>query len=64
MASKAVQQVQVQDGKDLKVLRCDSGGLFRIGYDGGGEVPADLQSLYTSPRLAVQAINAYLEKRK
>lgn len=60
--SKSVQEVQTE-GKSLKVLRMDSGSLFRIGFDGGGVVPEVLSGLYTSPRVAEQDIQKYLMNR-
>jgi len=60
--SKSVQEVQTE-GKSLKVLRMDSGSLFRIGFDGGGVVPEALSGLYTSPRVAEQDIQKYLTNR-
>lgn len=60
--SKAVSEVKT-DGRSLKVLRMDSGALFRIGYDGGGVVPEQLSGLYTTPRVAEQDIQKYLAER-
>lgn len=37
--------------------------LYRAKWDGGGEMPAYLSGLYTSPKAAYAAIEFYLEKR-
>jgi len=39
------------------------GRLIRIKWEGGGEMPAALQGLYTSLHEAKNVANAYLEKR-
>jgi hypothetical protein len=63
MASAAAGKVEVQDGKDIKVLQCEGSSLFRVGFDKGGVVPKDLDGLYTSKDVAEKAIRAYLNKR-
>jgi hypothetical protein len=63
MASAAASKVEVQNGKDLKVLSSEGSSLFRIGFDGGGVVPKELDGLYTSTDVAEKAIRAYLVKR-
>lgn len=64
MASKSVQSVEVKDGRDLKILRKDGSTLYRVGFDGGGVVPSELDSLFTSTRAAELAIQKYLTNRK
>lgn len=39
------------------------GRLFRIKWEGGGEIPQVLSGLYTSFHEAKNAANAYLEKK-
>lgn len=62
--SKAVATVQTAEDKaNLVVLPVDNSPLFRVGFDKGGVVPKELQSLYTSKLVATQAIQSYLAKR-
>lgn len=63
MASAQASKVEVQNGKDLKVLRTDGSSLFRVGFDGGGKLPDELTGLYTSEDVAEKAIRAYLVRR-
>ena len=49
--------------KELKVVRRRD-GLLEIKYEGGGEVPAVLQGVYNSQRVAQQAITLYLATRR
>lgn len=48
--------------KDLLILP-DGMGLYYIGFDGGGEVPAVLSGKYNSKVFAQAAINSYLTNR-
>jgi hypothetical protein len=63
MASAAAGKVVVEGGKDLKVLKHDGCSLFRVGFDGGGVVPKELEGFYTSVDVAQKAITAYLARR-
>ena len=48
--------------KELKI-RYGGHNLYEIYYEGGGEVPAVLQSKYTDHRVAQRAIDEYLTAR-
>jgi len=65
--SKSNKVSTVEAGKDKKnliVMRKEGTTLWRIGFEGGGEVPQKLAGLYTSTKVAEQAIKDYLVKRK
>lgn len=61
--SKAVSKVETvkEKGKNFIVMKAENTVLYRIGYEGGGEVPAILSGLYTKPEIAERAIQAYQE---
>jgi len=50
--------------KELKVLKAGNGNMFRIGFEGGGEVPRELDGLWTSERVASMAVDAFLLKEE
>lgn len=64
--SKTAQKVESgkENGKDFVIMHADGSSLYKVGYEGGGEVPAELAStLYTSITVAEKAIEAYKSKR-
>lgn len=51
-------------GKDFVVMPADGSCLYKVGYEGGGEVPKELsRTLYTSIIVAEKAIEGYKAKR-
>ena len=48
--------------KELKI-RYATPNAYEVYYEGGGEVPAVLQTKFTDPGTAQKAINLYLETR-
>lgn len=64
--SKTAQKVETdkENGKNFLIMHADGCSLYKIGYEGGGEVPAELaNTLYTSILVAEKAIEAYKAKR-
>lgn len=63
--SKSVAKVEStkDNGADFVILPVENSPLFKIGFEKGGVVPKDLQSLYTSKHVATKAIEAYQAKR-
>lgn len=51
-------------GKDVATFICPKTAHYRIKFVQGGELPELLSGLYTSERLADQAIVQYLEESK
>jgi hypothetical protein len=50
--------------KELKVKLQPSGRMYSIYFEGGGELPKELEGAYTSPRTATASIASYLKKRE
>lgn len=63
--AKSVQTVAStkDNGADFVILPVDGSPLFRVGFEKGGVVPKELNSLYTSKHVATKAIEAYQAKR-
>lgn len=51
-------------GKDVATFICPKTAMHRIKFVQGGELPEKLTGVYTSERLADQAIATYLEESK
>ena len=52
------------NGKELKVVVAPNTGHFKIIFTSGGELPAELQGLFTSSVYAEKHIAAYLGKKQ
>lgn len=50
--------------KELKIRRKQPYVLYEIYYEGGGEVPQELQGSYTKEYVAQQRIDAYVAGKK
>jgi hypothetical protein len=50
--------------KTLVVERIPGGGLLRVVYTAGGEVPDELKGQFTQKRIAEAAISNYLTKQE
>lgn len=64
--SKTAQKVETnkENGKDFVIMHAEGSSLYKVGYEGGGEVPKELaETLYTSITVAEKAIEAYKAKR-
>jgi hypothetical protein len=49
--------------KNLKICRVKNSGLFAIKFVGGGELPAELKAMWTTPQLAEAAIEKYMKPK-
>ena len=49
--------------KELKIIP-DGMGMYSVGFEGGGEVPAKLSGKYNSKLFAQMSIDTYLTNRK
>lgn len=49
--------------KNIRIEQVPSSALVRCAYEGGGELPAELQGTFTSPRDAKLAIDVYMAKQ-
>lgn len=54
---------ETHNGKEIQFYR-NPQALFQIRFGGGGELPQELQGLFTSERFAEAAVYSYLEKTK
>ena len=52
-----------KEEKELRIERLPGGGLLRIAYSAGGEVPDELKGRFTQARYAEAALAAYREKQ-
>lgn len=50
--------------KALRIVRVPNSTSIKVEWEGGGEVPAELQGRYTTPTFAKQAVEAYEAKAK
>ena len=51
--------------KELKIVHAGvNSNMYKIVYEGGGEVPNMLKGMWTSPLFAQGAINGYLNGKK
>lgn len=57
-------QFTTPKGKDVATFICPKTAHHRIKFVQGGELPEKLSGLYTSERLADQAIVSYIEESK
>jgi len=53
-----------EKGKDLGIYQVLNTSLYKIAFKQGGELPKELTGMYTSPRLAQETIDKYLNNRK
>jgi len=51
-------------GKEVATFICPKTAHYRVKFVQGGELPEVLSGLYTSERVADQAISQYLEESK
>lgn len=56
-------QERVATKKDLVTYYCPKTHLIRIKFEGGGQVPKELQTAFTKPFHAEQAIERYFNRR-
>lgn len=62
--SKSVAAVETGSDKKFIVMKQDGTSLLKVGLEGGGVVPKELsETLFTSVKVAQEAIEAYLTKR-
>lgn len=50
-------------GKELGIYQVKGTSLYGIHFKGGGELPEELESRFTAPHLAKDAIKGYLTSR-
>lgn len=50
--------------KALRIVRVEGSASLRVEWEGGGEVPLELQGRFTTPTMARNAITAYEAKAK
>lgn len=48
------------NGKELKIYHVKNTALYKVAFTSGGELPEELSGMYTSPKFAQDAIEAYL----
>ena len=53
----------MSDKRELRVFKREGEGVFRIGYEGGGETPAELQGAYTTSTIAQLTLDLYTAKK-
>ena len=56
--------ITTHNGKEIQIVRNGTTSAFKIQFGSGGELPQDLEGMFTNERSAVSAINVYLEKTK
>lgn len=56
-------KVEAPKKKKIKILKVKNAALYRVGFDGGGVLPKELQGSWTGPILAQAAIDNYESKR-
>lgn len=62
--SKSVAEVETGSSKKFIVMKQDGTSLLKVGLEGGGVVPKELsETMFTSVKVAQEAIEAYLTKR-
>jgi Fe-S cluster biosynthesis and repair protein YggX len=60
------QQAQTTEGsKEIKIYKVKNSALFCVGYEGGGQLPSELdKKRWTSPKLAQEAIDAWRDAKR
>jgi hypothetical protein len=58
--NKMLDAFKTDNGKELKIYHVKNTALYKVAFTTGGELPAELQGMYTSPKFAQDAIEAYL----
>lgn len=53
-----------ENGKELKIFQIKNSALYKVAFATGGELPPELDQMFTNPLIASKAIEKYLEKRK
>lgn len=57
--------MDVSKPKELQVVRVSpTSNMYKIVYEGGGEVPDELKGVWTSPTFATNAIRGVMTARK
>jgi hypothetical protein len=54
---------ETENGKELKIVQIKNTALYGVQFTSGGELPKDLNQMFTSPKLAADAIERYLNSR-
>lgn len=58
-----VNNLVLPGGKQLKVVNIKNSALYGIVYEGGSQIPEDLDCRWTSASLAHDAARAYVQKK-
>ena len=60
----SVNKYETDAGKELGIYKVANTSLYKVAFKSGGEVPKELDGMWTAPTMAAQAIERYLAKRK
>lgn len=55
-------ELETKGGKKFGIFKVANSSLYRIAFTSGGQVPEDLNGMWTDPYKAQRAIQAYLMK--
>lgn len=51
------------NGKKLQIMKVPNTALYRVAFSEGGELPKELQGMWTAPYTAQRSIETYLDRR-
>ena len=60
---EGMKNFQTPEGKTLALRHVANTSLYRVVFEGGGEMPESLKGMFTGIKEANEAIRKYLEKR-
>ncbi len=60
----SIKGLKTPNGKEIGIYRVANTALYRIAFVTGGEVPRELEGMFTAPSMAAKAIEAYLKNYK
>ena len=58
------EELTTEAGKVLAVYKVGNSSLYKVAFTSGGQLPAELDGMWTNPVMAQKSIKAYLAKRK
>lgn len=58
------EELKTDAGKELAVYKIANSSLYKVAFTSGGQLPTELDGMWTNPVMAQKSIKAYLAKRK
>ena len=60
----AIDNLETKAGKGLGIYKVSNTSLYRVAFTTGGQLPSELDGMWTDPVMAQKTVKAYLSKKE